>query len=446
MQREKSLIYKGKRHLPFPSGPYTVGCSDFITSYMKFGIFVRLYYPSKEQGIVERHLQWPQWIPHKQYINGYATKVGIPPPLYRLIHRILVGDLYIPVIWQAELRPTNEKYPVIVFSHGLSGWRTTYSSICMELASRGFVVAALEHRDRSASACFYEKSIRESAIGSTPGSDLRTLDGLFKYSLDFENEIDGKWELGPRMQDIGPWSHTKEWMLYLDPSEETEMYLRTKQVKYRARECSEALDLLEDLNLGRYVCNVSNSNFNSRMFKGQLDLSKSFFIGHSFGGATGIYCLATELRFRAGIFLDPWMYPFYEDTSCFSMLSQPFLCLLIKSFQTKESMKFVKKLQRLNKDAEFLVLKKAKHRDVSDAPFVPKFSFSLSTKLGRTLEKFSALDITVDLILRFFGQKLAGGYFQAGSSKLEKLKQKFISEEDFSSLPSDSEEHITEDH
>lgn len=63
-----------------------------------------------------------------------------------IIHSSFLGDLYIPVICNAELKPTDDKYPVIVFSHGLSGWRCTYSAICLELASRGFVVAALEHR------------------------------------------------------------------------------------------------------------------------------------------------------------------------------------------------------------------------------------------------------------------------------------------------------------
>lgn len=57
-----------------------------------------------------------------------------------------IGNLYIPVIWEAGLKPTENKYPVIIFSHGLSGWRCTYSAICLELASRGYVVAALEHR------------------------------------------------------------------------------------------------------------------------------------------------------------------------------------------------------------------------------------------------------------------------------------------------------------
>ena len=36
--------------------------------------------------------------------------------------------------------------PVIMFSHGVAGMRTTYSAICCDLASHGYLVAAIEHR------------------------------------------------------------------------------------------------------------------------------------------------------------------------------------------------------------------------------------------------------------------------------------------------------------
>ena len=38
------------------------------------------------------------------------------------------------------------EYPVIVFAHGMGGMRTVSSGICCDLASHGYIVAAIEHR------------------------------------------------------------------------------------------------------------------------------------------------------------------------------------------------------------------------------------------------------------------------------------------------------------
>lgn len=37
-------------------------------------------------------------------------------------------------------------FPVVVFSHGLSGIKTISSGICCDIVSHGYVVASVEHR------------------------------------------------------------------------------------------------------------------------------------------------------------------------------------------------------------------------------------------------------------------------------------------------------------
>ena len=46
----------------------------------------------------------------------------------------------------ATLTPDLPMFPVMVFSHGLGAMSLTYSGICADVASHGYVVASVEHR------------------------------------------------------------------------------------------------------------------------------------------------------------------------------------------------------------------------------------------------------------------------------------------------------------
>lgn len=53
--------------------------------------------------------------------------------------------MYIPVLYGEKVK-TDRKLKCLIFSHGLGSYRSMYSTINAELASRGYIVAAVEHR------------------------------------------------------------------------------------------------------------------------------------------------------------------------------------------------------------------------------------------------------------------------------------------------------------
>jgi len=56
-----------------------------------------------------------------------------------------------PLPKHSTILPNEEKWPIIIFSHGLGGHGETYTQIVLDLASFGYVVVCPEHQDRSSS-------------------------------------------------------------------------------------------------------------------------------------------------------------------------------------------------------------------------------------------------------------------------------------------------------
>ncbi|XP_066532909.1 platelet-activating factor acetylhydrolase isoform X2 [Hoplias malabaricus] len=256
--------------IPSGKGPHQVGCSDLMVGHTVQGTFFRLYYPCQTSEGYEK----PDWVPCREYFNGLSDFMKMNRTLSERIFNYLFGSYKIPAAWNASFKPGG-KYPVIIFSHGLGAFRTLYSAICAELASQGFVVAAVEHRDESSSATFYykEKSAAE------------------------QNSHSKRENFRPVSDDL-----EEQWMYYrvLKPGE-SEFPLRNKQVKQRAEECIRTLNLLIDINAGKSVTNVLQSDFDWTTLENSLDLCRIAVMGHSFGGATVIECLCKEVTFKGTV-------------------------------------------------------------------------------------------------------------------------------------------------
>ncbi|XP_076873576.1 platelet-activating factor acetylhydrolase [Brachyhypopomus gauderio] len=347
--------------IPSGKGPHEVGCTDLMAGHTIQGTFLRLYYPCQMSTDSVR----PAWVPCREYFNGLADFMKMNRVLSEGTFNYLFGSFKIPATWNAPFK-ADGKYPLIIFSHGLGAFRTLYSAICVELASQGFIVAAVEHRDESACATYYFK---EKTGKNTP----------------------------PSHQTFQPVSDNLEeqWMYYrpLKPGE-SEFPLRNKQVKQRADECIRALELLIEINSGKSVENVLVSQFDWSALKNCMDLCRIAAIGHSFGGATVIECLYKEVKFSCGVALDTWMFPLSDEI--FPSVKQPLFFINSDKFQWAGNVARMKKL-----DSEIIPRKMITIRGSVHQSF-PDFTFMTGNWVGKILKLKGEIDphVAMDLCNR----------------------------------------------
>ena len=102
-----------------------------------------VFYPIKPQ----EKPQTTSWVPYgdSRYVTEFAKNIGLP--------QCFLGHLNKAKIEACEggqaLEESERRY--VVFSHGLHGHQTMYSTMAMEFASRGYHVVCPEHTDGSAS-------------------------------------------------------------------------------------------------------------------------------------------------------------------------------------------------------------------------------------------------------------------------------------------------------
>ncbi|KAM6965243.1 platelet-activating factor acetylhydrolase [Aplochiton taeniatus] len=348
--------------IPLPKGPHRVGCTDYMWDHTAGGTFFRLYYPCLESEKAER----PDWIPCREYYNGLADFMKINRTLSERIFNYLFGSYKIPAYLNAPYKQ-NQKCPVVIFSHGLGAFRTLYSAICAELASQGFIVASVEHRDESASATYFyrEKSESEKACEATH-----------------------------KVPSV-PNHLTEQWMYYRALAHgEPEFPLRNRQVKHRADECIRALDKLIDINSGKTVENVLQADFDWTTLENSMDLCRIAVMGHSFGGATVIESLCKEVKFKCGIALDAWMTPLDEEI--YPRVKQPLFFINSEKFQWAGNISRMKKLESAAIPRKMITILGTVHQSF------PDFTFLTSNWIGKLLNLKGEIDpqIGIDLCNR----------------------------------------------
>ncbi|KAG9493168.1 hypothetical protein GDO78_001206 [Eleutherodactylus coqui] len=359
--------------IPPAAGAHPVGCTDVLVGAGKEGCFFRLFYPCASSA--DQKALAP-WCPRREYLAGLVGVRGWQGRAAQYGASLLLGNLQIPVTWNASFLPGTDRKPLVIFSHGLGAFRSVYSSMCMELASNGFLVAALEHRDGSACATYH--------VSEGDGRKLQEVWVPFK-------------KVQPGMK---------------------EFYLRNYQVHQRASESIRAVRILEDIDKGRQVPNIVDSGFSLDVLKNRVDFSRVAVMGHSFGGATALLSLVKDNIFRCAVVLDAWMFPL-EDT-CYPHIQKPILLINTESFQTRESVEKIKKMNSDGAELKYLTVKNCVHQSQTDFLFLTGYLAPKIAGPQGTIDPHHCFKIHIASSLDFLHKHLD---LATSVPKLEDLKE-----------------------
>lgn len=264
--------------VPLPGGPTQVAdgvLKDSGDSAFKVEtLLATIYYPTI-QTFRSRKAKLP-WVsrPVSLAAKGYAKLAHVDNFLIRPIFTFglwaIGGSITIPAEVDAPLFTSDgdedDKFPLMVFSHGMASSRSDYTNFLGELASRGHVIAAVEHRD-----------------GSCPGSIVKV-----------DPEDPGRHALFFRESDLRDGINTEEF--------------KRAQLAVRDAEIRGAIDFFRAVERGEDVNNTRDAVSTLARWKGRLDLDRLTVGGHSYGATGALQALSTVAPAHTaigGLILDP---------------------------------------------------------------------------------------------------------------------------------------------
>ncbi|KIV92708.1 hypothetical protein PV10_03980 [Exophiala mesophila] len=237
--------------IPITSLGYDTIPEGFPTSTIKF----RVFYPTSPE---TSDLPFASWLPEPQsaYVDAYLKLARVGPWLSKLLLSIplYLRSTKVHAYENAPLKSDDQPFPVLIFSHGLVGGANTHSYLLGELASRGVICVALEHRDGS-------------GVLSRANND-----GAKKGATEQPSEVTSIFYKSNSLKiRPGVWEQ------------------RDHQISIRLFELSATFQALELLNQGVALPNVAEGSAGSNVIpKSSLNLQPGqvTWAAHSFGGAT----------------------------------------------------------------------------------------------------------------------------------------------------------------
>jgi predicted dienelactone hydrolase len=338
-----------------PSGPYQVGTQTFLLTDPSRQelysdreelrkIMMQVWYPAAPR---PRDVHAP-WMENADiFAPAIADYLELPP--FFLDHLALSKS---PAFLNTPLAPSKDGYPIILFSHGWNGFAAQNSAQMVELASHGYVVAAMQH----------------------------TYGAIVTVFPDGQVAFNNPNALPETMPDPG----------YTDAAR--------LLVNQWSGDLSKALDFLTEQNTDL-----------ASPFHGALDLSHVGVYGHSTGGGAVIQFCGIDARCTAGLTQDAFMTPVSLEVLD-QGVKQPFFFLFSQAWadevDSKNNQLFHEFYSHLPSPAPVATILGTRHHDFSDLPLLSPLApqFGLKGPINGKL----VVKILNDYLLAYFDQELKG--------------------------------------
>jgi len=304
--------------IPAPTGPYSVATRQ--TTWVD---------SSRDESYTDakdyRKIVVQVWFPVSQasdrtplpYIDNPELRIPAIAKQLRLPQSMIhhFGEVRTHTYSIAEMPDLNQKFPIILFSHGLSGMRFQNTALIEELVSHGYVVFAADHSYGANITIFDHGEPAEYRAGKR-----RTLNEKFLKTIDL----------------------------------------------------SQLAILVGDL---RFIMDMMVAKpSNPLLVDLPLDVDRIGVMGHSLGGAAGINTMAVDDRVKAAMVLDGWYAP-VPDSVVNRGLEKPFFHLGQSAWSTPDNYASMDVMLSHSRGPIFKVLVPGtRHTDFTDMPLFTRFS------------------------------------------------------------------------
>ena len=229
------------------------------TDYRK--LMIQVWYPAK----LDSNAQRAPYIEHvTPLLEGVGDAISIPP--FLLSHlQYVQSNAY----KDTRVAKAQNKYPVLLFSHGLTGFRNQNTFQVEELASHGYIVVGIDHPYDAAAIVYPDQSVISLKLESLSGFD----------------------------------SYMAKSKVWLEDSQFVLDYLTASSELSNSPNLSN-----QSQHDGSHQAATGTTSNELKWLTTHMDMSQIGALGHSFGGATAVQLLMTDSRIKAAVNMDGVLY------------------------------------------------------------------------------------------------------------------------------------------